>query len=264
MYLDLASQKIHFIDQGEGDVIVLLHGFMESVFMWESLADRLSQNFRVLSIDLPGHGKSDDLKDDHSIDHMASLVHELLQKLGLRSVNLVGHSMGGYTALSFIEQFPSIVNSFTLLHSKAGDDSKEVKQRRKLGVKMLAKHPHFVVKESITNLFYSATRKVFLNEIEALVNEGQKASYQGYADALVAMMNRPDRSALLMSEIPKLYIAGKNDPVIPLELSEKEMSLQNNGEAYLLKKAGHMGFIEEKELCEETIFAFLQRMTKHQ
>ena len=69
---------LYFEDQGTGLTVVLLHGFMESVFMWESLSERLSKRFRVLCVDLPGHGRSDDLENDFSIDHMALIVRHLL------------------------------------------------------------------------------------------------------------------------------------------------------------------------------------------
>jgi len=264
VHIDLGTQKIHYKDHGAGEVIVLLHGFMESVFMWESLAKRLSHRFRVLIIDLPGHGKSDELNDDFSIDHIANLIQQLIIELNLKKVNIVGHSLGGYVALSFVEQFTPLVNSFTLLNSKASDDSEEVKKKRKLGVQMLKKHPHFVVKESITNLFRAKTRNNFLTEISDLVEEGQKGSYNGYTHALIAMMNRPDRSSLLKKEVAKLYIAGKYDPVIPFELSEKEMLSIRIGEYKTLNDSGHMSFIEEKELCENIIEEYLVRQTRHQ
>jgi len=264
VYIKLGSQKIHYYDHGEGDVIILLHGFMESVFMWKSLSERLSQRFRVLSVDLPGHGKSDVFENDLSIDHMATLIQQLLLKLNLHKVNIVGHSMGGYVTLSFVEHYPTLVNSFILLNSKAGDDSDEVKRKRKLGVQMLDKHPHFVVKESITNLFRAETRKDFLDEISGLVEEGQKGSYKGYADALVAMMHRPDRKKVLQNDVSKLYVAGKFDPVIPFELSKGEMHLIKKCEYKILSHSGHMGFIEEKKLCEDIIEDFLVRQTRHQ
>lgn len=264
MYINLGSQKIHYYDQGEGETVVLLHGFMESVFMWENLAERLSHNFRVISIDLPGHGNSSTLNDDLNIDRIAKIIQQLLQELNLLNVNIVGHSLGGYITLSFVELYPSMVNSYTLLHSKAGDDPAEVKLRRKLGREMLQKHPQFVIKESITNLFRIDTRENFSKEIKAMVKEGQKSQPQGYEDAQVVMMNRPDRKNQLGNDIPKLYIAGKYDPVIPYDLSQKEIALLKNGEHAILMHSGHMGFIEERKRCEEIIETFLVNNTKHQ
>lgn len=262
MYINLDSQKIHYHDQGEGEVVVLLHGFMESVFMWESLAKRLSKNYRVLSVDLPGHGKSERLSSDLSIDHMAKIVQQILDMLAIPQVDIVGHSLGGYIALSFVEQFPDYVKSFILLHSKAAADSEEVKQRRKLGIEMLKQHPKFVVKESINNLFRASTRPSFSKEIAALVSEGQKTFPEAYADALIAMMNRPDRTEILSNDTPKLYIAGKYDPVIPFDTSESEMSFIKNGEKEILEHSGHMGFIEEKEICEKLICNYLDTESK--
>jgi pimeloyl-ACP methyl ester carboxylesterase len=81
-------------------------------------------------------------------------------------------------------------------------------------------------------------------------------------DALIAMMNRPNRTGVLKNSIPKLYIAGKFDPVIPFELSKSEMLLMKNGESILLEHSGHMGFIEEKEKCEDLIIHFLNSLSQ--
>jgi pimeloyl-ACP methyl ester carboxylesterase len=261
VYQKVDSQTIYFTDHGEGDVVILLHGFMESSFMWKSLSERLSTGFRVINIDLPGHGKSDNFKEDFSIDHMAQVVFDLLGTLNISMVNIVGHSMGGYVILAFMKRFSSSVNSYILLHSKAEGDSEEVKKRRKLSIVMLKSHPQFVIKESITNLFRLETRSNFSKEIKVMISDGLDATQKAYEEAQLAMMKRQNRFDMLKCSTPKLYIAGKFDPIIPFEQSNKEIQVMRNGEHIILNHSGHMGFIEEKELCEKSIDVFL---TKHQ
>jgi pimeloyl-ACP methyl ester carboxylesterase len=65
-YLTVEGKRLAFTDRGEGDVIVLLHGYLESLLIWEDFSRELSRHFRVVSLDLPGHGLSETVTDIHS------------------------------------------------------------------------------------------------------------------------------------------------------------------------------------------------------
>jgi pimeloyl-ACP methyl ester carboxylesterase len=94
-YLSWASH------QGQpGRALVLLHGITSSARAWWRVAPALvAQGYQVYAIDMPGHGQSDET-DDHRIEHIAELMAEAIQGLGLRDVALIGHSWGGATALT--------------------------------------------------------------------------------------------------------------------------------------------------------------------
>ena len=98
--------NLYFHEKGKGSAVVLLHGFLEASWMWDDIATALSKRYRVVCIDLPGHGKSDCLGYVHSMDEMAEAVMAVVQSLRLRRIQLVGHSMGGYVALAFAERWP--------------------------------------------------------------------------------------------------------------------------------------------------------------
>lgn len=97
---------IHFSDTGKGRVVVLLHGFLGSHEIWEQTISNLSKSYRVIAIDLPGHGGSDNFGYVHTMDLLAKSVKAVLDHLHLKKYVLVGHSMGGYAALAFADLFP--------------------------------------------------------------------------------------------------------------------------------------------------------------
>src|SRR4051812_6939833 len=97
--------KVRYSDKGKGRVIVLLHGFLESLEIFDELSAKLSKSFRVISIDLPGHGQTPVLGYIHSMELMAQCVKSVLDSLHLKKYVVVGHSMGGYAALAFAELF---------------------------------------------------------------------------------------------------------------------------------------------------------------
>lgn len=253
MIATISGKKVHYLDIGSGRPVILLHGYLENISMWSSITDMLSKEFRVISIDLAGHGKSDPLEKDLSIQHMASLVNDLLKSLSIKKASFVGHSMGGYVGLAIINDHPDRVEKLILLHSKSSADSHETKLKRDQGIVMLQQHPNLYIKESINNLFWEKDKSRNKEAILNLIEEAKKGNLKGYSDALTAMKNRPDLRNLLKSHKNILFIAGNKDPVIPIETSHSEMRLLDEKFQFILEKSGHMGFIEERELCEKMI-----------
>src|SRR5690349_23915025 len=86
--------------KGKGRAVVLLHGFMGSSEVWQEFANDLSKRYKVVCIDLPGHGQTPSYGYIHNMELMAACVDAVLKKLRLRRVALVGHSMGGYVSLA--------------------------------------------------------------------------------------------------------------------------------------------------------------------
>ena len=249
---------LYYKDQGEGKVLVLLHGYLESMNIWDELTERVIQNFRVISFDLPGHGKSKNLIADFSIDHMAEKVMDVIRSLNIDRFYTIGHSMGGYVALALLDFYPKHIIHSILLHSKASDDTVETRKKRDEGVLMLEKHPNLYIQEAIKGLFRPENRVSFKSEIDSLVKIASQRHVEGYIQALKAMKERPNRKPLLIGSKNISYIVGKHDPVIPILNSEKEGELLDSEQFTILKNCGHMGFIEEKEKCFKALLKHLK------
>ncbi|HRN99831.1 MAG TPA: alpha/beta fold hydrolase [Flavobacterium sp.] len=96
---------VSYTDTGKGTAVVLLHGFLENKTMWNALIQELSTRFRIIAIDLLGHGHTDPLGYLHTMEDNADLVHSVLHELKLRKVILVGHSMCRWRLPSFIRKW---------------------------------------------------------------------------------------------------------------------------------------------------------------
>src|SRR5674536_23752 len=123
MFFSYSGGRIHYSDSGNGTVIVLLHGYLESSEVWNGFAEKLKSEFRIISVDLPGHGLSDVYGEVHSMEFMATAVKNLVDSLDLKKVFLLGHSMGGYVALAFLELFPEYLLGYCLFHSQPFADT---------------------------------------------------------------------------------------------------------------------------------------------
>ena len=93
---------LHVCDSEQGDrCVVLLHGYLESLLVWDDFVPFLYKKQRVVTLDLPGHGISVVTGDTHTMEFLADTVADALRALGISRCTLVGHSMGGYVTLAF-------------------------------------------------------------------------------------------------------------------------------------------------------------------
>ena len=106
--------NLAFSDEGQGQPIVFLHAFPLNRSMWEPQVKGLKSQFRIITVDLRGHGKSEAPMWRYSLDQFAEDTKNLLDHLGVAKAAFVGLSMGGPIALRLNAQYPSISNSMVL------------------------------------------------------------------------------------------------------------------------------------------------------
>ncbi|MGH8238658.1 MAG: alpha/beta fold hydrolase [Steroidobacteraceae bacterium] len=107
--------RLHYLVVGQGDPVLLLHGFGQSSHMWRPLMRELAKNHTVIAADLRGAGQSDAPEEGYAKSSMARDVHALMTGLGYDKVSVVGHDMGLMVAYAHAVQFPSEVKSIALL-----------------------------------------------------------------------------------------------------------------------------------------------------
>lgn len=106
--------KLHYRELGSGQPMVILHGLFGFSDNWQTHAKRLAEYFRVILVDLRNHGHSE-WSDDFSYSLMAADLKELCEDLNLASIVLMGHSMGGKTAMLFAQQHPDLVEKLIVV-----------------------------------------------------------------------------------------------------------------------------------------------------
>lgn len=116
-FLDLHGDRVAYLDQGQGEVVLLLHGMAGSSNTWRSVIGPLSRRYRVVAPDLLGHGQSAKPRSDYSLGAFAVFLRDLLDELGVTSATIVGHSLGGGVAMQFIYQHPDYCQRLILISS---------------------------------------------------------------------------------------------------------------------------------------------------
>jgi pimeloyl-ACP methyl ester carboxylesterase len=224
---------------------VLLHGFLGSKELFQNIHDNLSRHFRVINIDLPGHGQSDCFGYVHSMELMAKSVKAVMDHLRLKKYILVGHSMGGYAALAFGELFPDNLRGICLFHSTAYADSEQKKKDRARAVALVKANARLYTRDTIKNLFATRNIEQLKSEISFAQRIAVKTPRRGIVAALEGMKDRPNRDVILnFAEYPVMMVVGRYDNILPMQLLLNQAEMIKSRYVLLLENNGHMGFLE--------------------
>lgn len=237
---------LHYETTGTGpETLVLLHGLMQNSTMWAEMLPGLSEKFRLIKIDLPGHGRSPMSAEVHTVELMAAKVQQVVAHLGLEDFHLLGHSMGGYTALAYAEKYPEMLKSLTLFFSTYLPDSEEKKETRRKSFRLIREEFERYVSASVPLAFNPYT----LDEMEDKVALSKKLALETGSEASLAtikgIMERPDRRHILEEFAGKvLLLNGRHDNAVDSIETIQALPQKPNIKSYLLD-CGHNGHWEQ-------------------
>jgi pimeloyl-ACP methyl ester carboxylesterase len=253
------NEKVTFYDKGKGKVVVLLHGYLGSHKIWEKTIADLSRSYRVIAIDLPGHGNTDCVGYAHSMELMAKCVKSVLDFLKLKKYVLVGHSMGGYVALAFADLYPDHLRGLCLYHSTAYADSDEKKKDRLRAINAVKANRGIYTKATIKNLFATKNLKYLKDEVAFATAIAKETSKKGIIAALHGMKDRPRRDIILgLVEYPIMMVIGEEDNILPHEQLLEQAEFIKNKTVLYLEHDGHFGFLESPRESNKALRKFLR------
>ncbi len=118
-FVDLDGWTAHYVEAGQGQPVLLLHGILVSSWAWRFNLNPLSQHFRVLALCQKGHGWSDKHADPYTLGSLADFVLRFLDRMKIDQVDLVGNSLGGAVSLTLALEHPDRVRKLVLVDSAA-------------------------------------------------------------------------------------------------------------------------------------------------
>ena len=255
------NSRITVKDEGSGKAVLLLHGYLESMDIWGYFARQLTRHYRVVSIDIPGHGQSGVIAVEHSMSLMAEAVAIVLHQLQIPQCVIIGHSMGGYVSLACLAEFPDQLAGICLFHSSPFADSEEKRMARAKEIRLIeAGKLSLICNISIPNSFAEENLQVMDEKVELVKNIACQTSPEGAIAILEGMRNRPDRNDFLCRNIrPVQFILGKKDDLVTFdELYPVALSYPNTT-VNILEHSGHLGFLEEPENSVKFVLSFLEK-----
>ena len=248
---------VHISDSKRGErVLVLLHGYLETLYVWQDFILKLPEDIRTISIDIPGHGLSGTHQTENSLEFCANVVKDVLRVCSVDKATVMGHSMGGYIAIECIKRYPELFNAIVLMHSTPYSDTPEkiVDRDREIVLVKQAKLPA-IAKMGIPKMFAPDNQRRFDEKILELTEthdpEGIVASIEG-------LKTRPDNLEVLVStSLPVLMFFGDNDYHISPERAKELSAALPAAKSVFLANSGHNGFLEEPDIVKDELINFM-------
>ena len=261
--LNLLGETLHYIDQGSGEAVVLLHAFPLDSRMWEPLIETLSKQYRVIAPDFRGFGESS-ASEPFTIETLAEDVREMCSQLGLGSIVLAGLSMGGYVSLAYARKFSDTLRGLILMDTKADADTPEARGGRAKMIQLAEEKGSTAVVEAMLPKLLSLDALVNRPDLVQKVRDiAGTISPKSLQYALAAMRDRRDQSDLLAAIIvPTLIIVGDADAVTPPAEARAMQKRVRGAEFVIIQQAGHLTAMEQPEQTIMRLEQFLNGLIK--
>jgi len=247
--------KLHYRDEGnpEGEPLVLVHGFSASLHTWEPWVRELGDTYRIISLDLPGHGLT--RADDGELVSMTGFViaiQELADTLGLDAFTIAGNSMGGGAAWNYALDFPERTGGLILVDAAGWPREEGEGEGRPLIFKLLENDiARFLIKDlDMSGMIESGLKDSFYDQsfvTEEMVNRYASLSRApGHRPAILKLTSdRDTRRAAgpdLMAQIkaPTLVLHGDQDNLIPVRAGERFAEHIPGAELVIYENVGHL------------------------
>jgi pimeloyl-ACP methyl ester carboxylesterase len=251
------NKNIGYDISGSGPALVLLHGFLESKAIWDDFTLLLQKEFTIIGIDLPGHGESEMVAENHTMQLMAAAVKAVLLAENIDNMVIAGHSLGGYVALQVAVENEAMIKGLVLFHSHANADSEEARENRRRTINIVKQNRGGFIRQFIPDLFDHKHVEEYAGAIHKLLDQAALMTPESIIAAVSGMRDRSNQlQYLLLTETPVLFIIGKQDSRMPYNQVLAQAVIPSHSEVLLLEDVGHMGFIEAPGKTLQTLRHF--------
>lgn len=252
--ININGLNINYICEGEGECVLLLHGWGSNITLFKATSELLESKYMVLAPDMPGFGLSDEPSTPWCVDDYADFVIDLLGKFNVKKVNILGHSFGGRVIIKLFERenLPFEILRVILV------DSAGVKPKKTLGQKIRIK----AFKTGKAILSMPLCKKLFPDALDTLSSNSGSADYRAASPMMRQTMTRVVNEDLtpLFPRVtaPALLIWGENDTATPVSDAELMESMMPDAGKVVLKNCGHYSFLEDSYTYLRVLASFLK------
>lgn len=264
------NDRIHYRDQGNelAPVLVLIHGTSASLHTWEPLVEHLKANFRLISLDLPGHGLTGAQSDrNYSMSKFVKTIERVMDELKIEKATLVGNSLGGAVAWETAYALPNRVQSLVLIAPSGAP--RIVESKSNIGFKLLSSPVGpFLVKKFTPRMIIKTSLLQTVHD-ESLVTESMVDRYwellrmKGNRQAMLDLATTPrrDNALAVLKQVvqPSLIIWGAQDSLLTIDMAKVFDSELANSNLKVLQDVGHLPMEESVAAVSDLISEFFSR-----
>jgi len=251
-FCNIQGLRTRILVVGQGDPIVLLHGWGTNIESLSPIYSYLQKNMKVIALDFPGFGQTDFPPKAWGVGDYTEWLILLLQSLKIDAADFLGHSFGGRVCIKLAATYPKIVKRLILVDS-AGVRQFEMNWRNKVfrAISKIGKPILYSMPKQLGNSirwrFYSS-----IGSTDYLTAGRLKETYQ-------KVINEDLEPILSDIDSPTLLLWGENDQATPLSDGELMSKKINNAKLVAIKNAGHYPFVDSPAEVNNYIVEFLNK-----
>lgn len=243
---------VNYIDEGEGDVILLLHGWGSNITLFDGIIKALSSTHRVIAPDMPGFGKTPEPQVAWSVDDYVDFIIKFIDSLDLKAFSVLVHSFGGRVLfkLNARESLPYVIDKVVLIDSAGIMPKKTMKQKVSLKMYKIARS---IMSTSVLHFLYP-------DAVENMRKRRGSADYNNATpvmrSTLVKVVNEDLKPLISRISCPTLIIWGDMDTATPIEDARQMEQLISGAGLVVCEGAGHYSFLEQPAKVHGALKAF--------
>lgn len=283
-FVDVRGTRFHYVETGQGEPVVFLHGFPENWFAWRNQMEALAKDFRVIALDLRGYGQSQITRDGYDAGTFASDLFGILDALKIKQAGLVGHDWGGLLMWRFVFAHPERCRRVAALntpHLLAGNhviNMSDAQIARRLWRNPRFAYVPFLRTRGVAEWVLTKQTRTFLVNCFRLVAGGRKLPLtRGELLYYQMLYSRPGcwhgplayyRSAPLSGRqsvgdrdrkltLPVLFLMGRDDPLLPPKMVDPMRPMLDDLTVHQVAGAGHWPHLEQPAEVTRALASFL-------
>lgn len=253
MNITIENKQIHYVDEGEGPVVLLLHGWGAQAETYRLIINHLSSRCRVVAPDLPGFGSSDEPEEAWNIDQYVNFVLKFCKEIGITECTVMGHSNGGRLLIKLMarEELPLTIQKAVLI------DSAGLKAKHGIDWYIRVYSYKAVKKVMMSKPMKACFPKAVEKAQEKFGSEDYRNSSPLMREVMVKMLNEDLEEYLPKIKASTLLIWGDKDTATPLADGQKMESLIPDAGLAVLEGTGHFSFAEKWGQCRAILDSFI-------
>ena len=238
MFIEIDGSTIYYESKGEGDSVILLHGWGGQALSFKPVFDYLIKNYKVYALDLPGFGRSSIPPHTWGTFDYASFISKFFTKMGITKAHIIGHSFGGRIAIVLAANFPKEVDKLILVNSAGIRPKRTLKYYTFITIAKICK---ILLSPKIWGKYGERIKNSLYNFVgsEDYRNAGE------LRDILVKVVNEDLRHLLPNIEVLTLLVWGEQDKKTPVSHARIMEEKIKNARLVVLENAGHFSYLDE-------------------
>lgn len=263
-FIDLDGRSTHYVQRGEGEPLILIHGFNMDINTWACNIEALAANHSVYAIDLWGLGYSTREPMDPGYPLYTEQLCLFMDALGIDKATLVGHSIGGGTAIYFAVQYPDRIDKLVLVDPTGIPNPLPLRSKfftlPGVGEFLLSINNNYFRRKNLKDIWFHEKDRL-TDEVFDDITQFQKV--EGSSEILLQILRKDffhtlskEINQLSLLEIPTLIIWGRHDASIPLEIGQEMHRILEGSLFEVIDNGGHMPNWDSPDQFNQLVLAF--------